>query len=242
MPSAFPGQPLEPGAASAKIAAMQRVLEPEAMDTPEEAHGYQQMDHSAANRSVVERFLQLGGAACTRVIDLGTGPGDIPILLAQQAAKPRIVAVDLAEEMLKLARPKLAPLGLQHRIEFVRADVKALPYPDHSFDGVFSNTILHHIPDPLPFLRETARILRPGGVLLIRDLFRPATPEAAHALVQLHAAGADPYQQKLFFDSFCAALTLDEARACADAAGLAHARVHMTSGRHYSIELPADPA
>lgn len=218
---------------------MRRVLEPEYMDTPEEAEGYQAMDHTAANRSVVERFLELGGGRCRRVIDLGTGPGDIPILLCQSAPGPRVVAVDAAEHMLALARPKLGPLGLQDRIEFVPADVKALPWPDGAFDGVFSNTILHHIPEPLEFLREAARVLAPGGVLLIRDLFRPDSEAEAWRLVDLHAAGADEYQRQLFFASFCAALTLDEARDCVRRAGLLAARVEMSSDRHYTIEIGA---
>ena len=216
---------------------MHRVLEPEYMDTPEEASGYQAMDHSAANASVVARFLELGGGRCARVIDLGTGPGDIPILLAQKAPATHITAVDAAEEMLRLARPKLVPLGLANRIDFVRADVKALQWPDASFDGVFSNTILHHIPEPLEFLKEAARVLEPGGVLLVRDLFRPATEDEAWRLVDLHAAGANEYQRQLFFQSFCAALTLEEARACAREAVLGHARVEMSSDRHYSIEI-----
>lgn len=217
---------------------MQRVLEPEYMDTPEEADGYQAMDHSVANQSVVARFLELGGGRCCRVIDLGTGPGDIPILLAQQTDDHlHVTGVDAAGTMLALARPKLAQLRLQHRIEFLQADVKRLPFADASCDGVFSNTILHHIPEPVLFLREARRVFAPGGVLLIRDLFRPASEAEAWRLVDLHAKGATEWQRQLFFASFHAALTLDEARQCARDAGLGHARIDMCSDRHYSIEI-----
>lgn len=219
---------------------MQRVLEPEYMDTPDEAESYQAMDHSAANASVVARFLELGGGRCQRVLDLGTGPGDIPILLAQRTPQgPHITAVDAAATMLALARPKLPPLGLQQRIAFEQADVKQLPYADQSFDGVFSNTILHHIPEPVGFLRECARVFRPGGVLLVRDLCRPADEHAAWRLCDLHAAGATAQQRQLLFASLCAALTLDEARQCARDAGLGRAQVLMSSDRHYSIEIAA---
>lgn len=216
---------------------MQRVLEPEYMDTPEEANGYAAMDHSVVNAAVVGRFLELGGGSCRRVIDLGCGPGDIPFLLAQRSAVPEIVGVDAAATMLALARPRATTLGLAHRVRFEQADVKALPHATASFDGVFSNTILHHIPEPVDFLREAARVLQPGGVLLIRDLFRPDTLDEAKRLVALHAAAASPDQQQLLLQSLCAALTVDEARATCARAGLAHARVTQNSDRHYSIEI-----
>ncbi|GAB4153809.1 MAG: class I SAM-dependent methyltransferase [Planctomycetota bacterium] len=217
---------------------MRRELEPEYMDTDEEALGYQAMDHSEANESVVARFLELGGGSCRFVADLGTGPGDIPILLARRTpGGPLIAGIDAAARMLALARKKPEAEAFAGRLFFLRADVKALPFADGSVDGVFSNTILHHIGEPLSFLREAARILRPGGVLLIRDLFRPQTEEEARRLVDLHAAGADDYQRELFLDSFRAALTLEEARACAREAGLGRASIEMSSDRHYTIEI-----
>ncbi len=228
---------LEPEGRFAKIARMQRVLEPEYMDTPDEANSYAAMDHSVVNAAVVDRFLQLGGGACSRVVDLGTGPGDIPMLLAQQSSIAHIVGVDAAATMLALASPKAARLGLARRVTFAQGDVKALPYPDGSFDGVFSNTILHHIPEPIDFVREAARILQKGGVLLIRDLYRPETMAEAKRLVALHAGQAPADQQQLLLQSLCAALTLDEARALAKSAGIGHARVEMNSDRHYSIEI-----
>jgi ubiquinone/menaquinone biosynthesis C-methylase UbiE len=222
-----------------KIAPMQRTLEPEYMDTPEEACGYEAMDHTDANESAVSRFLAIGGQHCRRIIDLGTGPGDIPILLAQRLPTTDITGIDAAEEMLKLARPKAARHGLTDRVRFEQADVKALPHADASFDGVFSNTILHHIPDPLLFLQQARRVLQPGGVLLIRDLFRPASESEAQRLVDLYAADCNAYQRQLFYQSFCAALTLDEARQCASDAGLTGATVEMSSDRHYTIEIHA---
>jgi len=216
---------------------MQRVLEPEYMDTVDEAQSYAAMDHSIVNGLVVDRFLALGGGACRKVLDLGTGPGDIPFLLAQRSSIPSILGVDAAETMLALARPKAKSLGLDARVTFARADVKALPFEDGSFDGVFSNTILHHIPEPVVFLREAARVLQKGGVLLIRDLYRPADLAECKRLVALHAGGAPKDHQQLLLQSLCAALTLDEAVQVAKAAGIGHAKVAMNSDRHYSIEI-----
>ena len=100
---------------------------------------------------------------------------------------------------------------------------------------MISNTILHHIPEPLFFLEEAARVRKPGGVLVIRDLYRPETEEQAHELVRLHASTATADQQKMLFDSLHAGLTLDEARAMVAEVGMTGASVEMTSDRHYTI-------
>lgn len=205
------------------------------MDTEAEASDYDAMDHAAANRDVVDRLLAIGGGP-GRVIDLGTGPGDIPILIAQACPEAELLGIDAAATMLEIARVKVAAAGLADRIEFQQAEVKALPFRSDSFDCVFSNTILHHIPRPIEFLSEAWRVLRPGGVLLIRDLFRPTNVEAAWALVDEHAADANESQRKLFFDSLHAALTLTEARSVVAEAGMTGATVEMTSDRHYTIE------
>jgi ubiquinone/menaquinone biosynthesis C-methylase UbiE len=213
---------------------MQRILEPEYMDTPEEASGYAAMDHTAANESFVDAVLA-AGVTRGRALDIGTGPGDIPILLARRAKDLAIVAIDAAEHMLVIARQRVAAAGLAARIDVRMADAKRLDFEDSEFDGVFSNTILHHIPEPVRFLREARRVLKPGGRLVIRDLFRPETEAEAMAFVDRYAAGASPYQRKLFFDSFHAALTLDEARLAVRDAGMHGARVAMTSDRHYTV-------
>ncbi len=216
---------------------MQRVLEPEVMDTEEDALEYEAMDHAAANAAFVERLLSLGAKG--HMLDIGTGPGAIPLLVVERDPLARVTGVDLSHHML--ARAEVARRASPHaaRLAFRPADAKGLDVPDGSFDAVFSNTILHHIPDPAPFLREAARALAPGGVLLVRDLYRPPSPERVAALVAQHAAGASPQQAELFRASLCAALTPDELRAVADAAGLAHAALTIDSDRHMSLQVPA---
>lgn len=220
-------------------ARMQRVLEPEVMDTADEADGYDAMNHSEPNAAFVQRLVELGAAG--RMLDVGTGPGHIPLVVCERIAGARVVGIDLARHMLAHAERHRAASRFASRVEYRLADAKGLDFEEAAFDAVFSNTILHHIPDPRPFLREARRVLRPGGALLVRDLYRPPTPERADELVRLHAAGATPGQQRLFRDSLCAALTPAELRAVADEAGLADAGITIDSDRHMSLQIRATP-
>jgi len=216
---------------------MERVLEPEVMDTAEEADGYDSMDHSEPNAAFVGRLVELGARG--RMLDIGTGPGHIPLLVCERIADARVVGIDLARHMLAHAERHRLASRFAARVEYRIADAKGLDFDDASFDTVFSNTILHHIPDPKPFLAEARRVLKPGGVLLVRDLYRPATPERALDLVRLHAADASPYQQELFHASLKAALTPEELREVASAAGLADAEIVIDTDRHMSIQIGA---
>ena len=217
--------------------AMQRTLEPEVMDTPAEAHGYDAMDHSVPNAAFVERLLSLGARG--RMLDIGTGPGHVPLLVVERLRGARVVGVDLARRMLARAERHRAGSAHGERVEFRPGDAKRLDFDDASFDAVFSNTILHHIPDPRPFLGEAARVLRPGGALLIRDLYRPESPERALELVAEHAAAESAANRELFRASLHAALTPEELRAVADEAGLGEARLVIDSDRHMSLQLAA---
>jgi ubiquinone/menaquinone biosynthesis C-methylase UbiE len=217
---------------------MQRVLEPEVMDTAEEAKGYDAMDHGPANAAFVARLVELNAKG--RMLDIGCGPGHIALLVCERLPAAQVVAVDLALHMLAFAERHVAASPHKDRVDLRHADAKALPFPDGSFDAVFSNTILHHIPDPRLFLKEARRVLRPGGALLIRDLFRPPTAERAAELTQLHAADATPYQQELLRASLCAALTPEELRKIANEAGLRKAELVTDSDRHMSLQIAAE--
>ena len=106
---------------------MQRVLEPEYMDTVEEASDYDSMDHSGPNAAFVERLLALGARG--RVLDIGTGPAHIPIALLRALAErgdrdSTVVAIDAAQTMLDVAARRVREAGLEARISLARADAK----------------------------------------------------------------------------------------------------------------------
>ncbi len=214
---------------------MKRTLEPEVMDTVQEANEYAAMDHSEPNAAFVERLEQLGAEG--EMLDIGTGPGHMPLLVCERIPTAHVVGIDLAETMLVHARALLAESEYQTRVRFELADAKRLKFGEASFDVVFSNTILHHIPEPKDLLCEARRVLKPGGVLLIRDLMRPDNDDRARELVELHAADASPNQRELFHASLHAALTPTELRDVATESGFGKAEVVVDSDRHMSLQL-----
>lgn len=216
---------------------MERILEPEAMDTAEEADGYDAMDHTGANTAFMQRLFELGAKG--RMLDLGTGPAHLPILICERRPEAHVLGLDLAHHMLRVAQRNVEASGFGERIELRHGDAKDVGLESGSFDAVYSNTILHHIPDPRPFLTEAARLVKPGGALLIRDLFRPDDLETLEALVETHASGEDEYQRGLFGASLNAAFTPDELRAIADECGLQHAEIVVDTDRHMSLQVRA---
>lgn len=233
-----------------------RVLEPEVMDSPQEAADYDAMDHREVNARFVEDLLAVMAGwplpdegrspglptdSVERdldrpwdVLDLGTGTAQIPIVLCQRWEACRVLAVDAAVAMLDLARYNLEIANLTHRVQLAHADAKQLPFRDGMFDVVMSNSILHHIPQPLAVLREAVRIARPGGWLFFRDLVRPASREALERLVETYAAQASPHQRQMFANSLHAALTLEEIQALVQQLGFDPHAVRQTSDRHWT--------
>lgn len=117
-------------------------------------------------RRVLGQALQpVAGMTAARVLDVGTGTGEMALLLASLGL--RVSAADLTPAMLEVARRKATQQGAQ--ISWVEAAADALPFADQSFDVVFSRHLFWTLPDPLGAVREWARVVRSGGLVLIAD-------------------------------------------------------------------------
>lgn len=218
---------------------LSRVLEPEVMDSPQEAVDYDAMEHSTVNRVFVEDFLQVWrvkcGDAAGEILDLGTGTAQIPIALLAREPGFRVVAIDLAESMLSLGRRNVAAAGFSRQIQLECVDAKQVPYATGRFAAVISNSIVHHIAQPADVLAEACRVLRPGGVLFVRDLLRPENDKSVRHLVDTYAAGANQHQRQLFEASLRAALSLEEVRSLVAGLGYDAQQVRQTSDRHWTF-------
>jgi ubiquinone/menaquinone biosynthesis C-methylase UbiE len=218
-----------------------RQLEAEAMDTVDEARDYDLMDHTTVNARFVADLLaaarRFGHSDLGRqvVVDVGTGTARIPIELCRAHPVGRVVAVDLAHEMLRVARENVRSAGLSARVALQLARATALPLRDDCAAVVVSNSLIHHLPDPTPAFRDIVRIVSRGGVLFIRDLFRPESPAEIDHLVDTYAAGATAHQRQLLADSLRAALTLDEVREAIRGLPLAQVSLAATSDRHWTL-------
>ncbi|HUQ68795.1 MAG TPA: class I SAM-dependent methyltransferase [Planctomycetaceae bacterium] len=218
-----------------------RTLEPEVMDAESDAADYDAMDHSHVNRVFVADLLsvwragRMSNESVSIAFDAGTGTALIPIELLQQGWMGSVVAADAAASMLELARRNVERAGYRERIGPVLRDCKALPETAGSFDLVMSNSIVHHIPEPANVVSEGWRILKPGGLLFVRDLFRPDDAATVDALVRQYAGHDNAHQQSLFRDSLHAALTVAEMQALIEPLGLPRDVVRATSDRHWTL-------
>jgi ubiquinone/menaquinone biosynthesis C-methylase UbiE len=216
---------------------LERVLEPEVMDTAGEADDYDGMDHSQVNRVFAADFLARWSGGGGPVLDVGCGTAQIPIELCRQHAAIEVVGIDLAEHMLAVGRRNVARAALTQRITLQKVDAKAMPFADAAFAAVVSNSIIHHIPEPRRALAEMVRVLRKDGVLFVRDLLRPVSGQAVSELVRLYAGDANAHQQKMFAESLGAALTLDEIQGLIAGLGLDPTAVKQTTDRHWTLAI-----
>ncbi|BAS29198.1 class I SAM-dependent methyltransferase [Limnochorda pilosa] len=110
------------------------------------------------------------------VLDVATGGGHTALAFAPRVA--RVVASDLTPAMLDAAERHAAGRGAAN-VEFVVADAEGLPFPDAAFDLLTCRVAPHHFPDVRRFVREAARVVRPGGLVAVVDNVVPADPEVA---------------------------------------------------------------
>ena len=126
------------------------------------------------------------------LLEIGSGPGRLAVLVAQRAPGLEAVGVDISPEMVERAARRVEEAGLGERVRFEVGDVGALPFPNVSFDGAVSTLSLHHWQDPACGLAEIHRVLKPGAEARIYDLahwlWRPA--RGASQLGRLVAEGA----------------------------------------------------
>jgi len=214
---------------------MQRTLEPELMEDEQQALAYAKADFSTSNQWYVDHLIADYPDNLGRVVDIGCGPGDVMLRLARAKPNVRITAIDGSAAMIEFAREAVRAADLQARLAAIQGTIPGLALEEHSFDAVLSKDLLHHLPDPMVLWSEAKRLGRPGAAIYVMDLIRPNTPQDARNIVESVAPDEHPILKDDFYNSLCAAFTVEEAKVQVKQAGLP-LEVTQVSDRHMVIK------
>ena len=214
---------------------MDRTLEPELMDDPEQARAYARADFAEENQGFVDRFREyFPDFTEGHVLDLGCGPGDIPVRFARALPTCRITGVDASEPMITLAGMAVKQAGLADRITFRCERFQAVSLVEPT-DAAVSNSLLHHVPNPLQFWYRLRQLVKPGSPVLVMDLLRPDSPEEAQAIVDRYAAKEPEILRRDFYRSLLASFTEDEVAAQLAEMNLSRLIVDVPDDRHWVV-------
>jgi ubiquinone/menaquinone biosynthesis C-methylase UbiE len=219
---------------SQELKMLPRTLEPEVMDDQAEAIEYDRLDHRSVNGQFADDLLQLPDLG-TRCLDLGTGTALIPIAICERNPLMRVIGFDASIPMLELGRYQIELSGMLESVQLMHGSVDSLPFDDGYFDVVLSNSLIHHLADPVACLREAYRVLKADGWLFIRDLCRPDSNVEVEGLVEAVAGTESDLGKQLLRQSLCAALTIEEMGLCLNRAGIEKGMVQRTSNRHWTL-------
>ncbi|MGR9088480.1 MAG: class I SAM-dependent methyltransferase [Gammaproteobacteria bacterium] len=213
---------------------MERLLEPELMEDPAQVRAYAEADFSMPHNNFIERLQtfidrpDFAGAA----LDLGCGPGDISIRFARAFPCCRIDAVDGSRPMLDQAMSSTDAAA--RRIRWIHGRLPIVTLPQQNYEIIFSNSLLHHLPDPRILWNFIKAHADQGARIAVMDLIRPNSVMAAKALVETYAADEPDILRHDFHHSLLAAFTPGEIREQLDRAGL-KLTMEQISDRHVFI-------
>jgi SAM-dependent methyltransferase len=208
------------------------------MDEAEQAVAYAEADFSEPDA----RFIALlegqapGGLDGVRALDLGCGPGNVLLRFLQAYPSATCDGLDGSPAMLAHARAALEALpGLAQRARLICACLPTDLLADGAYDLILSNSLLHHLHDPQVLWQAVGRFGRPGALVQVVDLMRPASPGWAEALVATYADGAPQVLRNDFRNSLFAAFEPQEVEAQLHEAGLTGFEVAVVSDRHLAV-------
>lgn len=215
---------------------MQRIPEPELMDDEAQAQAYAAADFEAPHSYFIELFqqtyptLSINGS----VLDLGCGPADISVRFAKAYPECELHGVDGAAAMLALGEQAVQQAGLQDRIRLLPGYIPGAGLPRQQYDVVISNSLLHHLADPMALWQTLQDYAASAAPVFVMDLMRPASTQQARSLVDEYAAGEPEVLQHDFYHSLLAAYTPQEVQQQLSVLSLP-LTVKVVSDRHFIV-------
>ena len=170
-----------------------------------------------------------------RALDLGCGPGDISFRFATALPGWSADGIDASPPMLEIARKRARGSPFETRIAFHEGLLPVEKLPRDSYELFFSNSLLHHLPDPAILWSTIDRFAGAGTRVFVMDLLRPDSPEDARALVDRYAEAEPEILRTDFYNSLLAAYRLEEIEDQLKIAGLSFFQVERISDRHVII-------
>ena len=122
--------------------------------------------HSYYSQVAEEISANLSGGI---ILDIGTGPGYLPIEIAKRSSKVRIIGIDLSRKLVEIARSNAVKAGLSDRLKFQHGNAGRLGFEDSAFDMVISTGMLHSLREPVKVIQEIYRVLKAGKEAWIFD-------------------------------------------------------------------------
>ncbi len=216
---------------------MIRTLEPELMLDPDQAVAYAEADFLESDAQFVQRFKQLFGASFEgEIIDLGCGPGNIALRMADAFPECAVTGIDGAPLMLEIARSRVqTQSNADSRIRFVEAVLPISDPPAGRAAAVVSNSLLHHLHDPSALWQTIKALAAPNAAVLIVDLRRPEAATIAQRIVDTYAGSEPEILRNDFYNSLLAAFEVNEVKDQLDRAGLADFTVQPVGDRYLEV-------
>jgi SAM-dependent methyltransferase len=217
---------------------MERIVEPELMIEEAQSLAYAQADFEQPHSYFIQLFQdKFGQNLKGNVLDLGCGTGDITLRFAKAYPDCKIDGIDGSKAMLFYAKQAVAncPETLQNRVSFIEGVLPETCLKLTDYDFIISNSLLHHLHNPLVLWQTLKQYSRSNTIIFIMDLFRPHSREDAHELVKTYVSNEPEILQRDFFNSLLASFTLAEIKQQLIQENLDYLTVEQISDRHLII-------
>ncbi|TAL45662.1 MAG: class I SAM-dependent methyltransferase [Methylovulum sp.] len=214
---------------------MERLLEPELMIDAEQVGAYAQADFSIPHNDFIKRLESFINEPAFNgtALDLGCGPGDISRRFVEAFPLSKVHAIDGSMPMISYAEAALSVAQVL-QIRFIHGRLPDVVLPQSGYAVIFSNSLLHHLPNPQVLWQTVRQYSAPGARIIIMDLLRPASITKAQAIVQTYAANEPGILQRDFYHSLLAAFSIEEINAQLAQAKLAF-NIEQITDRHVFI-------
>ncbi len=229
---------------------MNRFPEPELMNDYSQVKAYAEADFFASDQAMVDSFKSFVTKAREKldhdslIIDLGCGPGNISEKLAFLWPNLDVIGIDGSENMIAFAKSKRIFLDQKKKskkkLSYLTLDISEIPTRSGLFKkpifAIVSNSVLHHLRDPMVFWKALKKLSKPGVALFHKDLRRPESREHLIKLQQKYLCNAPKVLERDFIASLKAAFTLEEVALQLKEAGLDHLNVKEVDDRYIEVK------